>query len=452
MPKMTFDRGKWNCLLNILMKVKLIQTIFVYMINRGLDMDVFVARQPIFDKHKQVIAYELLYRNGSKNYFDPSIQTSKATSILLMNTYLSIGIENLIENNLASINFDQKLIESDIPLLLDKNKVVLELQGNIIPSKTFIEKVKFLKSKGYIIALDDFRIDCPYKELIDICDVIKVDFLDNTKNEIKDIYNKYRNEKKRLVAKKVETYSEFDWAKNIGFDYFQGYFFSKPVIFKNKGIKDNALNYIRILNELNKDEPSYSNICNIIEQDVNITYKLLKLVNSKFALREEIDSVNHALTLLGLKEIEKWISLIMIQDLGKDRPHELIKMSLFRSKFGELLAKNSIYKNKEHEMILLGLLSVIDVILQQPIDKILTTLPLTQDIKNTLTGKESAFTDIYKLMLLYENASWNDISTYANQIKIYFYKLPKIYFEAVKWTDKLFYYLEKISTESKTNI
>lgn len=415
-------------------------------------MDVFVARQPIFNKDKQVVAYELLYRDGSKNFFDKSIAANKATSILLMNTYFSIGIENLIENNLAAINFDQKLIETDIPLILDKNRVVLELQGDIVLNKRFIEKVKFLKRKGYTIALDDFRIDYPYKELIDICDVIKVDFMDNTKNEIEDIYKKFINEKKRLVAKKVETYSEFDWAKNIGFDYFQGYFFSKPVIFKNKAIKDNALNYIRILNELNRDEPSYSSICKIIEQDVNITYKLLKLVNSKFALKEEINSVNHALTLLGLKEIEKWISLIMIQDLGKDRPHELIKMSLFRSKFGELLAKNSIYENKEHEMILLGLISVIDVILQEPMGKILATLPLTQDIKNTLLGKKSTFTDIYNLMLHYEKASWNDISMYANEIKIYFYKLPKIYFEAIKWADELFYYLEKISMGYENHI
>ncbi len=406
-------------------------------------MEVFVARQPIFNKNKQVVAYELLYREGSKNFFDNSISSTKATSIVLANSYFSIGIDNLIGNNKAFINFDKKLIHNDIPLIFDKNTIVIELLEDIIPDRKFIDKIKELKSFGYTIALDDYIYSYPYDELVELCDIIKVDVLHNSIYDLERIVKKWTNKKRKFIAEKVETNEIFHLLKNIGYDYFQGYFFSKPVVIKGRGIKGNKIHYLRILEELNRKEPSLEKMSKIIEYDVSMAYKLLRLVNSKFTLISEVTSIKHALAMLGLKEIERWLSLIMIQDFGKNSPNEIIKISLFRSKLGGFLAENSIHKNRKDEIMLMGLVSTIDAILEQPMEIILKKLPLSEDVKNALLQKESLFSDIYNFIINYEKGYWEEVSRYAKQLNITLHTLPRFYFESIKWADELFEYINE---------
>lgn len=150
-------------------------------------MDVFVARQPIFDRNKAVVAYELLYRDSAANFFNSEIGATKATSILLSNSYFNFGIEMLLEDKRAFINFDKVLIKNEVPLLLDKSKIVVEILEDVIPDKNFMTKLKELKNSGYTLALDDFTIDYPYKEIIEIVDIIKVDFMLSSKEDIKKL-------------------------------------------------------------------------------------------------------------------------------------------------------------------------------------------------------------------------------------------------------------------------
>ncbi len=408
-------------------------------------MNVFVARQPIFNVHRQVIGYELLYRDSCNNYFDLGISSSKATSILLTNTYFTFGIRNLVENSLAFINFDKELINNEIPLLLDNSKVVIELLENINPNDKFMKRIKSLKSKGYKIAIDDFTKDYPHNDIIEISDIIKVDFMKSCKVEIQEICDKYLDQGKTLLAEKVETNEMFNWAKDMGFKYFQGYFFSKPMILKSRGMKDNRLSYIKIIEELSQKEPFYDKITKIIESDTILTYKLLKIISSKFSLLHEISSVNHALALLGLNELEKWVSLVMIQDMGKYKPNELIRAALFRAKFGELIAISSTkLSNHAHEIVLIGLLSVIDAILESPMEQILHTLPITAEINNTLLGSKTKYSDIYDLVLNYEKANWKDVTLYVNNLEINMEALPELYIEAIKWADGLFDYFNNL--------
>ncbi|MCT4606706.1 MAG: HDOD domain-containing protein [Marinisporobacter sp.] len=404
-------------------------------------MEVFVARQPIFNRNKEVIAYELLYRDSNKNFFNNNIGASKATSILIANSYFSIGIEKLIGKHKAFINFNKSLIERDIPMIFDKDTIVIEILEDVIPDKKFINTLKKLKELGYTIALDDFTYDYPYDNIVELCDIIKVDFLQNTKEEVYRIIEKWNNHARKFLAEKIENDEIFQYAKKIGYDYFQGYFFDKPVIIKGKRLKENKIQYLRIMEELNKEDPSYDNIAKIIEYDINLTYRLLKLVNSKFTLSYEIQSIKHALTLMGLKEIQVWVTLVMIQDIKDMEKNEILKISLIRSKLGQLLAENSIHKKRNNEAMLMGLISVIDILLEEPMEKILSKLPISTDIKNPLMGKESPLSDIYKIIINYEKASWEELSKYAKKIKIDAEKLPNQYFKAVQWADKLFEYM-----------
>lgn len=405
-------------------------------------MDVFVARQPIFDRSNQVIAYELLYRTNENNFFDHSVSSNIATSILLMNTYYSFGIDHLIGNRLAFINFSKALVENDIPLLLDEAHVVIELLENVKPDNTLLNKLAYVKERGYKIALDDFTFHYPYDELIDLADIIKVDFLNNSLEQIIEICLKYKKLGKILLAEKVETYELYLWARKVGFDYFQGYYFSKPILMKQNALPDSAYQYFRLLDKLNTEEPNYKDISNIIETDVTLTYKLLKLINSRFSLVNNISSIQHGLAILGLNSFKKWLSLAMLQNISTHKTPEIVKIAMIRSQFMEKVAKESSLKKYADEITFVGILSVIDVLLEAPMEDILKNLPLSEKVKSTLIGEDTEYNIVFNILRVYENGDFHDLEPLCESIKFDSNKLPKIYCTSVKWAEDLFEYMQ----------
>lgn len=403
-------------------------------------MDIFVARQPIFNRHREVVAYELLYRDSDINAFSGDISSNVATSILLMNSYLNFGIEHLVGDKKAFVNFDEHLIMGDIPQLLNKESVVIELLEDIIPNKVFMNKVKNLKDEGFTVAIDDVVEDYKYKELIDLCNIVKVEFMGATKQSIETLVRTWKPKGKLLLAEKVETVEEFEWAKNIGFDFFQGYFFEKPALVKSKKLEDSASQYVRLMNEMNVPEPDYKHIASIIEIDVALTYKMLKLVNSNF-VGNTISNVQHALAYLGVKAIRKWLSLAMVQNMGSIETNELIVTSMVRSHMLESIAESSNMKKHTQELTLIGVLSILDVILEKPMKELLKELPLTEDVKDTLLGKESPYSDAFNLCICYEKGEFADIKNYCENIGYDCNLLPTHYLNAVKWSDKTFAFL-----------
>ncbi|NYE57018.1 EAL and HDOD domain-containing protein [Carboxydothermus ferrireducens] len=249
-------------------------------------MKVFVARQPIFDKKEKVVAYELLYRSGKINHFDGS-NGDRATASVIINSLFRIGLENLTNGKLAFINFTENLLKEGIPLIFNKNLLVVEILEDITPDKELLQALRFLKGKGFKIALDDFifNLGNTPDELLNMADIIKVDFLANSLKDRKTIPQKFRNKKIEFLAEKVETKEEYEEAIKAGYSFFQGYFFSKPEIVSGKDISASKLTYMQILNELNKREPNFDYIAELIEANVSLTYELLRLVNSAVFLQ-----------------------------------------------------------------------------------------------------------------------------------------------------------------------
>ena len=239
-------------------------------------MDIFVARQPIFDAKKRVYAYELLYRAGEQNQSNV-INGDQATSSVVANTLMLIGLDSLTQGRMAFINFTRQLIEEEIPTVFSNELLVVEILEDIIPDKAFIKSCRSLKEQGYVLALDDFVLDYPYEEIVDLVDIIKVDFLLTNPSERHAIIQKYRGRNIRFLAEKVETLEQFEEAVRAGYTYFQGYFFAKPVIMKHKDIKPAAFSYVKILEELGGEQPEYERIAEAIEFDVSLSYKLLRL-------------------------------------------------------------------------------------------------------------------------------------------------------------------------------
>lgn len=408
-------------------------------------MDIFVARQPIFNNDIEVVGYELLYRDSEKNFFNTTITSNVATSILLMNTYFHFGIENLVGDKTAFINFGAHLINAEIPQLLSTKNVVIEILEEIEPDKQIIEKFRKLRKDGYTVAIDDYIVDYPHKEVLPFCQIMKVDFLNNTKEEIRQIVHTYGKQGKLFLAEKVETKAQYDFAKDLGFHYYQGYFFAKPDMVKSKDLSVSAGQYTRLIEALYRKDPDYKEITSIIEIDVILTYKLLKVVNSNFSLGTQITSIHHALSILGIDAFTKWLSLAMVQNLGKATNSEVVKLAMVRSKMLELMGqKSALLRGHEEELSLLGILSVIDILLQEPMEVIIEKLPISSEIKKTFLREESLFLYPYELCLAYERGEFGHIESYSDTVDYHVKELAEDYVTAVKWADKLYDYMDEL--------
>jgi c-di-GMP-related signal transduction protein len=262
-------------------------------------MKVFVGRQPIFNAKEDIFAYELLYRNNEVNMF-PNIDGDQATADVIINSFLNIGIEELTNGKPCFINFTENLLQLKLPTYFKPTEIVVEILGNVLPSTEIIEICKELKQFGYQIALDDFiyNDENPYLyECLKYVDIIKVDILHTTpeiRNKIEMVARYFPNIK--LLAEKVETREEYKDLKGKGYDYFQGYFFSKPVIVSAHDVPIYFHSYIDLIRSLSMTEPNVDVLAELIERDLSLSYKLLKLINSPaFLPRKKFTPLNKPL-------------------------------------------------------------------------------------------------------------------------------------------------------------
>lgn len=400
-------------------------------------MDVFLARQPIFDSKQRVQSYEILYRSGLVNSFD-GIDGDEASREVIFNTFQTFGIENLTNGKPVFINFTESLINEEIATLFSRDFLVVEILETVLPSEEVIEKSKALKEMGYKIALDDFVYSKEYEGLIELADIVKIDFLDTDIKEIERLSKDLKSRNIKLLAEKVETREEFEVAKNLGFSLFQGYFFSKPEVVISKKLHPIKTTSLQLVDEVNKDEIDFEKIANIISRDLSLTYNLLKLVNSAaFGFRHRIKNVKHAAVALGEREIKKWIYLVVLNDMGDKDPDELTRLSLIRARFAELLGMNTRFNKQSEDMFLLGLFSLLDVILNKPIEEVLDEIQASDTIKTALIDRSGEMGKIYKMIIAYEKGQWDEVFAYADKLDINCNLIGQAYMDALLWYNKL---------------
>lgn len=399
-------------------------------------MDVFVARQPIFDRHQKVIAYELLFRKDLSNFYE-NTDADQATLDVISNGFLLIGMENLTGGKKAFINFTESLLKTDLVATLPKELIVVEILEDVEVTEEIIYSCKKLKDLGYTLALDDFVFEPKFQPLIDLVDIIKVDFKLTLGDERREVIKKISSKKIKFLAEKVETMEEYISAIEDGYSYFQGYFFSKPVILTAKDMRSNKNNHVMLLSELSNHEIDFKKIENIIKKDVSLSYKLLKFINSaSFGFKSKVDSIIHALLLLGKEDVSKWVYLIALRDMGENKPDELMRTSVIRAKFGEMLAPKLGMEGRSSDLFFMGILSLIDTITNLPMEEALSQMPINQDIKDALIGKENIFRDVYELITAYEVGNWNKFSAYATKMNFDETKAPELYVKCLEWSNE----------------
>jgi EAL and modified HD-GYP domain-containing signal transduction protein len=371
-------------------------------------MDIYIARQPVFDRKMNVYGYELLYRKSTNNFYE-GIDDNKSTAELINNAFLTMHVFELTGGTKAFINFSQDLLINEIPLLLPADSIVVEVLERVEINEDVIAACKKLSESGYVIALDDFIFNESYLPLLEIAHIVKIEISAVDCEMQRKLIKQYKN-KIKFLAEKVETREEFQLVMEMGYDYFQGYFFSKPTIIKDKEIDSPNINLIRIMKILNEKELEYQRIADIIETDLGLSYKLLKIANSVFfGSRNKILHIKQALVQLGIIELRKWIYLMMLKDKQTIENKELIKTCFIRARFMELLSLELGKKDRQYEYFLTGMFSSIDVLLNKNMKEIVDGLVLTDDIKEALLGRDNEIKDALNMVLNYELLKWDEL-------------------------------------------
>jgi c-di-GMP-related signal transduction protein len=405
-------------------------------------MEVFVARQPIFTNNKEVFGYELLYRNNQENNFS-DINGDEATAEVIINSFLNIGIDEISNGKPCFLNFTEKLLQLKLPTYFNPKEIVVEILETIEPSLELLKICKELKGLGYQIALDDFVLDeqNPYTfALFRFVDILKVDFRKTTLIMREKIEKIAKECKIKLLAEKIETRMEFNQAILKGYEYFQGYFFAEPAIVSTKDIPTYFHSYLEIINTLSGAEPRIDIIAKWIEQDLSLSYKLLKLINSPaFRPKQKIRSIQQAIVMLGLKEIQKWIYVLAIRDLSVRKQgfsNELITISLTRAKMCELLVRGK-KESSNSPYFLTGMFSLMDSLLNTSMETVLNTLPLHEDIADALSGKQNHLRDMLDLAIAVEKGNWEDVSEICQKLDIIENVVFSDYFQSLAWSTNL---------------
>ncbi len=401
-------------------------------------MEHFIARQPIFDTKGRVYAYELLFRSGLHNYFDCDDQDHAAASVIA-NSNLLFNLDEMTGGTKAFINCTRKVLLEDLMDTLPRQLAVVEVLEDVEPDDAIIAACLRLKNQGYILALDDFVYHENFEPLLDLADIIKVDFLLSDVAEQEHLAKTMIPRGIKMLAEKVETHEVYEQAKDMGYQLFQGYFFAKPVIISRKDIPTNKVQFLRILKDIHAAEVDFKKLALTIQSEVSLSYKLLKLINSAaFALRHKVTSILQALSLLGLREIRSWVSLLSIASMADDKPAELVVSSLIRARLCEQLAQPCKMGDRQSGMFLMGLFSLLDVIMSRPIDEILQEITVEQDIMEALAGNPGTLRTVLDLVIAMEKGEWEQVSSLAAELQIEEQTLSATYLDAVKWAQDIY--------------
>ena len=380
----------------------------------------FVARQPIFDHSGKLWAFELLFRSGLSDN-TAVIDDPDAATVLVASGGFLRATSGMPENVKMFINFTEELIFKRFPLALPPQNTVIEILENIPVTPELVERLKELKAEGYIIALDDFVGDTGYKDIFPFIDIIKLDCLGRSIDDVIDIKNRFSGTNCKFLAEKVDSEAAFFAFREQGIAFFQGYYFAKPQILRGKGITSSTAVRLRLAAEIEKDTLDTEAILAAVQTDVSLSYRLLQYINSSaFSFREKITSIRQALTLLGVMKTQYWLRLMLYSDMLSTHSNpEILRMALQRAHFLDALGVASRFAAPKNEsLFLVGMLSLLEAILGIPMINILKELPLSAEIKTSLRGERGIYSDYIALAVALENLDFDRANRLAKSLHI----------------------------------
>lgn len=396
----------------------------------------YTARQPILDKDKNLFAYELLFRDGVENVF-PEVDSNEATSRMIEGSQLNLGLDEFLGDKPGFINFTLDSLLKKYPSMLPCEQVVIEILETVQPGKRLLAECELLKAQGYILALDDYIHQPVWRHFYPLIDIIKIDFRATSLDtivQIKEAIKEFSHIK--LLAEKVETNEEFLQALDLGFHYFQGYFFSRPEMMQSRALSPAQMTLAELLYETAKTEMDLNTITSVFERDVHLSYKLLRYTNSAvFKRRSEIATIKQAIVVLGQAELKRFLSVLFTAQISSDKPAELMRMAMTRARFAEDIARLAGFPDVS-KAFLTGMMSLMDAILDESMSSVMSKLPLSKDIKDALVEGVGPMAQFLQLIKFYEQAAWGDANALIQSLKLDSKSVPDAYHTAVQWANE----------------
>ena len=382
-------------------------------------MDVYMARQPIFDTENNVYAYELLYRsNGQQNSYNGT-NGDESTADVVTNAFFGLDVREIIGSSRAFINFTGNLLKRGIPQMISPDILVVEVLENQMMDQDTIDACRELKERGYTLALDDFEYDNSYSELFQLGDIVKIDFR-TPQRSIEETAYVCRYCNKIMLAEKIENQSEYEYAKRLGCTFTQGYYFAKPTLMSKNSIAPLPMNFMQIMQLVSSPEPEISDIVEVISRDTAMCQRLLRLINSVyFGVRNRVSTISQALVILGLDYLREWVYLMGMQRVTRNDNVELMRLSVLTAKFCKRLAMLIPDAARESDSYyLMGLLSMVVYGGERALAQALDEFPLTQNIKNGLLRRGGIYSDVFEMSDFFIRGKWDKFDEIAERYSL----------------------------------
>lgn len=399
--------------------------------------DVFVARQPIFDRRGQVTAYELLYRSGLRNAVPAGMDLDNASAKVISDALSVFGYDVLLEKRAGYVNATERVLVEGWYRVLPPGNTVVEVLESVPPTQDVIASCHAAKMAGYKLALDDFVYRPELRPLLDLADVVKVDFLE-TVGEQRELLRDLVGHQRLALAEKVETVADFKAAVDLGYDLFQGYFFARPEIVARKDIAPAKLAYVQLLGELNKSDLDFPSVELIIKRDPALALKLLRFLNSAaFGWRSRVETLRQALVLLGERPFRRWASLIAISVLADDHPMPLLMSCMVRARFAEMLVSMAGMQERSLDAFFAGMFSGLDALVGRPLAELLVDLRLAPDLREALLGQGTGrLAACVRIVLAYETGNWDEVGESAHGLALADSAVALAYRDAIEWAQQ----------------
>ena len=395
----------------------------------------YVARQPILNRNKNTLGYELLFRDGERNAYPAHIESNRATYRLIVENFLSVGLNPSIPSSRCFINFPYQSLIRRLPLSLPKDKVVVEILETCKPTDELLEAVKELYQAGYMIALDDFTSMQEWERFLKYTHIVKLDIMQMGLDEACDLVKAHQGKKFSFLAERVETEQEFKQAKEAGFKFFQGYFFSKPEVIKTKYISPEQVIAMELFQEVCKPDVDFQRVESIVAKDVALSYKLLRFVNTMSPrLEVTISSFRQALVYLGQEKLKMFVSLAVASYVSDKKPKELYGLSLQRAQFCQRMSRYQAFAGHTEQAFMIGLFSLLDALLDLSLENLVEQLPLCKSIKVALLRREGPYGILLALEESFEHADWQQIDEHCAELGLNVEQVKTELIEARRWS------------------
>ncbi len=403
----------------------------------GAHDDIFVARQPLFDRDRRVVGYELLYRSSRENIYTHD-NGDIATLDTINNVMHVLGLGTVTEGKMAFVKITRNLLTNETYTLLPTANTVLEIVDASAGDEDFLKGCRKARHEGYRLVMDTDQLEVGPGALTNLADMVRIDFRKHAPAQRKSLAELYGAMRKTVIAAKVETHAEFEEALELDSAYVQGYFFCEPEVLSSRALTGTEGVYTRFFRAINEPEIDWDQTERIIKSDVSLCYQLLRYINSAaVGVKNKVESIHHALCLLGERALRRWGSLLTVRQLSRHKPSELVTTCLVRGYFCEQVGER-IYRGRPvHDLFLLGLLSCMDAVMDRPMSDIVDHLSISDELHAALLSEcDSPMRKLLDMVIACEQGDWGQVIALADELDRSQPEIAVLYYEAIRWADE----------------